>query len=280
MFRAYRRTGGFTLIELLVVVSIIALLISILLPSLRKAREQSRTVVCMSNLKQMGNAFAYYGDEYRQQSPPNRLRSSATAPSGGTPPEFKDSDWWYYSHMVPKHIPPDKRSSTNAAFGGVFKCPSDTVAGRAYTMNVFASNYAKPKPFYTDYDRGEPFNPFSVKSAYQYLLVGEGQAIFRDGNNPTLYGTRYIFGQFGRSIYEKFLKTTEGADRGPFAGYVDFKKHRDAANFLFCDLHVESLKRLQVVKLDPANPGRWISTLRVQWSPKDSDPQNNRPTPP
>ena len=54
---------GFTLIELLVVISIIALLISILMPALSKAREQAKAAICMTQLKQWGLCFAMYMDD-------------------------------------------------------------------------------------------------------------------------------------------------------------------------------------------------------------------------
>jgi len=60
------KSVGFTLIELLVVVAIIALLISILLPSLAKAKERARRASCLSNFHQQGVGFSAYSTDNRQ----------------------------------------------------------------------------------------------------------------------------------------------------------------------------------------------------------------------
>ena len=57
--------GGFTLMELLVVVAIITVLAAMLMPTLQKAREKAKAVVCMNNLKQWGLALTMYTIDYK-----------------------------------------------------------------------------------------------------------------------------------------------------------------------------------------------------------------------
>jgi prepilin-type N-terminal cleavage/methylation domain-containing protein/prepilin-type processing-associated H-X9-DG protein len=92
MFRnGVRLRRGFTLIELLVVVAIIALLISILLPTLRSARERARQVVCLSILRQVGTSTQYYVNEhYGWYLPHSQL---------GTPEAPDDPDFWWENYV-------------------------------------------------------------------------------------------------------------------------------------------------------------------------------------
>ena len=92
------RRNAFTLIELLVVVAIIALLISILLPSLSKAREQARIVKCGSQLRQLGMAWQYYSMDHRGSYP---LGLSWWA--SGEVPAY--SYWWSYERGVARYLP-------------------------------------------------------------------------------------------------------------------------------------------------------------------------------
>lgn len=111
----------FTLIELLVVIAIIGILASLLLPSLKKAKEKAKETLCTSNLKQQGLAFSMYASHYEDRLPAPRDTNYASKNQWevGIAP-FISSSYRNWSYNQPLNPEPSKNN--------VFTCPSASLS--------------------------------------------------------------------------------------------------------------------------------------------------------
>ncbi|MCC6580204.1 MAG: prepilin-type N-terminal cleavage/methylation domain-containing protein [Phycisphaeraceae bacterium] len=113
------RKTAFTLIELLVVISIIALLLAILLPSLRQAREVTRTVTCLAQIRQLGFAVASYESDHKGVVANYQF---GRADDGN----WQNTRLWQGAYNT--YIAGSKVNLAGDYLHNIFWCPDDTVA--------------------------------------------------------------------------------------------------------------------------------------------------------
>jgi len=186
------KNRGFTLIELLVVIAIIAILASLLLPVIGRAKDQAWSTKCLSNYRQIGIACTLYENDHNDSLPLSSHEGAS----------------WVGSLQV-------YLSGTN-----LWRCPRDQNKTRNYSsaLNDFLL------PPVTGEARKDFSKALSVVCACGTFLMGECR-------------TNYL-----GSDHFHFADPFEGGYTPPlFSAQVDVERHRNSANYLFVDTHVERL---------------------------------------
>ena len=185
-----QKSKAFTLIELLVVISIIALLLSILMPSLNNIKKQARTVICRSNLKQWGYVFSLYANDNEDSFPQSVEGDGVTAADawmlGATLPYYKDLDM----RMCPSTKPPPPgdtklEGGTFEEWGVFGESPDgsqwyDSFATGSYGFNDWCADVPPwaPDQFWPGLNTINVIRKTYEQGAYNIPLVGD--SVFLD----------------------------------------------------------------------------------------------------
>lgn len=248
-----RRRCGFTLIELLVVISIISLLISILMPSLSRARAQAKGVHCVARLKEYGNALAAYENVSLGSLPPalwfpgpDLLRAEPNEPPPAEPPAYGWSEILFtYVYTEQVRLPesfPVQRNIEGRRWEEYFVCKEvgDTGVGsghyRVYLPAWSAGTYTlEPGALYGDTTLANPEHAAHRDRIRPKLpLIGDANDMSYRGDGIGVDDCSYIDGG-------------EANESGPYGrdGNRFSDRHYGGTNYLFQDLHAAWSTRLR-----------------------------------